>query len=822
MTENNFLTKALTETALTRRSFLKWSAALGGTAALAGGLNFGLKTVEKAAAAGEEQVLTVGCYHNCGGRCILGAVVKDGTVVRLVPDPTPSKDEDLATNPRAIPCLRGRSQTRRVYAPERLKYPMKRLGKRGEGKFERISWDEALDTIAGQMKRIKETYGNEAFYFQYAWGVTWTGPDGASIIQRMLSLNGGYVGMYGSYSEAAYGAVIGNITGGYSGNSADDVVNSKLVVLIGDNSVVTRAGGDNGGYWYMKAAQNGTKFIVIDPILTDTVAATQAEWVPINPGTDVALIAAMAYVMVKEDLYDKEFMATHSVGFDEATLPEGAPANSSWMAYIMGRSPDGVVKSPEWAAKITGIPADRIAQLAREIASVKPCAIFQCWGPQRRAYGEQFVRAIPILAAMSGNFGISGGNTGQLPASAYFPMSGVPVPPNPVTTSIPCFTWPDFVTRGTEMTPEKDFIHGKSAAWSANAGSVSAVTDRDVRLSSNMKFMWNNGGNCIINQHADVNGTGKMLEDDTKLEFIVTTEVGMTPSCKYSDILLPGTTGFESENIITGEGHGQKGNHAWVLFNHKVIEPMYECKDDVWIAEQLADRLGFGDEFRDGHKTRDDWMKDMVASAQASIPDFPSLEEFKKVGIYKTGGSKPFVAFAEFRADPEANPLSTPTGKLEIYSPTIAALNNPEEMPAIPKYVPEWEGVSDPLRKKYPLLMQTTHFVARSHSTFENVDILQEAHPQALWINTIDAKKRGIKNGDKVKVYNDRGEVHLPAYVTNRIRPGVTNMPQGAYFTPDANGVDTRGCGNVLTNYRPTPYARGFTAHTNLVQVEKL
>ncbi len=820
MNEKNFLTKALNDTVLTRRSFLKWSAALGGTAALAGGLNFGLKTVEKVAAAGDEYVTTVGCYHNCGGRCIIGAVVKDGTVTRLVPDPT--IEEDPIKNPRAIPCLRGRSQTRRVYAPERLKYPMKRVSKRGEGKWERISWDEALNTIASEMKRIKEKYGNESFYNNYAWGVNWTGPDSQGAIQRTLRLFGGYVDYYGSYSEGAYGQVIGQITGGYTGNSADDVLNSKLVVLIGDNSVVTRAGGDNGGYWLMKAAEKGAKIISIDPIMTDTVIGTQAEWVPINPGTDVALIAAMAYVMIKEDLYDKEFMATHSVGFDEDTLPKGAPANSSWMSYVMGKGSDKTAKTPKWAAAITGIPAERIENLAREIASVKPCAIIQSWGVQRRAYGEQVVRAVPILAAMTGNFGVPGGNTGQVVGGAGFPISGLPVPPNPVKLSIPCFVWTDFVFRGTEMTAEKDGVRGESVAWSANAGSSASNDVASKSLPVNMKFMWNDGGNTIINQHGDINKTKKILEDDTMLEFIVATEVAMTPSAMFADIVLPETSGFEADNIITGEGHGMKGNHSWVLFNHKVIEPMYEAKENLWVAEQLANRLGVGDQFRDGHNTREDWIKEMVASAQANVPDFPSYEEFKKIGVFKIANGDPFVAGAEFRADPVANPLGTPSGKIEVYSAFLAGLNNDTEVPAIPKYVPEWEGVGDPLREKYPLMMMTTHFVARAHSTFDNVDMLREAHPQSIWINTVDAKQRGIKNGDMVKVFNERGEVHLPAYVTTRIRPGVTNMPQGAWYTPDANGVDKRGCGNTLTSQRPTPYAKGFTAHTNLVQVEKL
>ena len=819
MNEKNFLTKTLNDTVLSRRSFLKWSAALGGAAALAGGVQYGLKAVESAAAAGEEEIKTIGCYHNCGGRCVLGAVVKDGTVVRLVPDPT--KEENLDSMPRAIPCVRGRGQTRRVYAPERLKYPLKRVGKRGEGKFERISWEVALDTVAAKMKEIKEKYGNESFYNNYAWGVNWSGPNSQGLMQRLLRLYGGYVDYYGTYSEAAYGQVVGFTTGGYSGNSADDVMNSKLVVLFGDNSVITRAGGDNGGYWMMKAAQNGTKFIIVDPIMTDTVVGTQAEWVPINPGTDVALIAAMSHVMIKEDIYDKAFMASHSVGFDEDTLPEGAPANSSWMSYVMGKA-DGTEKTPEWAAKITGIPANTIKILAREIALVKPCAIIQNWGGQRRAYGEQFMRVMPILAAMTGNFGVQGGAPGLVQGGAAFPMGGIPVPANPVKLSIPTYLWTDFVSRGSEMTAEKDGVRGESVAWGASTGGGVSDAGGSKKLPVSMKFMWNDGGNTIINQHGDINKTISILQDESLLEFIVATDICMTPSTKFADIILPETSGFESDNIITGEGHGMKGNHSWALFNHKIIEPMYEAKDALWVAEQLADRLGIGDAFREGHATADDWMRDMVAVSQKAIPNFPSLEEFKKVGVFKVDNGKPFVAFAEFRADPVANPLGTKTGKIEVYSPDIAAMKNPTEMPAIPQYIPEWEGVSDPLREKYPLMMMSTHFVARAHSTFDNVDILQEAHPQCLMINTLDAQARGIKNGDLVKVFNDRGVVHIPALVSARIRPGVTNMPQGAWYTPDANGVDIRGCANTLTTHRATPYAKGFAAHTNLVQVEKL
>ncbi len=801
MAKKNLLTETLNETLLNRRSFLKWSSALGGTAALTGGVNVGLKAVDKTAPASEDKTLTVSCYHNCGGRCVLGAVVKEGTVSRIVADP--SKETKPDDPPRAIPCLRGRSQTRRVYAPDRLKYPLKRVGKRGEGKFERISWDEALDTIAGEMKRIKKQYGNESFYFHYASGTQWKGPDGRPPIRRLMRLFGGYTDYYNTYSTACYRAVMPYITGG-SGNSANDVLNSNLIVLFGDNSVVNRNGGDNFGCYLLDAKKKGVKIISVDPMLTDTAVATEAEWIPIYPGTDVALIAALSHVIVEEDLYDKQFMKTHAVGFDEDTLPPDALRNSSWIAYIKGNA-DGVEKTPQWAEKITGIPANRIIQLARQIATSKPVAMFQGWGWQRRAYGEQPVRALPVLAAMTGNFGIKGGGPGMRPSGKRFPMGSMPLPPNPVKGRIPVFLWPDFITRGTEMTD----------------GPRDRVKDVK-RIKANMKFMWNHGGNTIINQHSDINLTKKILEDDSKLEFIVVVDNNMTPSAKFADILLPETTSFEIESLLTGEGHTEKGTVAWAIFNHKLIEPLYESKEIYWMCDQLANRLGIGDQFRDGHKNKKEWLLDMVAEARKKIPDFPSYEEFRKMGVYKIKDDKPTIAFENFVKDPKKYPLSTPTGKIEVYSPHLASQNDPKEIPAIPKYIPEWEGVSDPLRKKFPLLMVTAHAVQRSHSTFDNVDYLQEAHPQAFWINPLDAGKRGIKNGDQIKVFNDRGEVHLPAFVTNRVRPGVTNMPQGAWYTPDAKGIDTRGSANVLTKYYPTPFAKGNPQHTNLVQVEKI
>jgi len=807
VSDNDIVKNTITDTALNRRSFLKWSAALSGTAVLASsggaGLTSGLKQTQTASAAAESKVLTTSCYHNCGGRCILKAEVKEGAVVRLLPDTDP--DEDPINNPRAIPCVRGRSQIRRVYSAERLKYPMKRVGKRGEGKFERISWDEALDTIASEMTRIKEQYGNEAFYYHYASGQIGGGIDmtykGTGPLARLLHMFGGYVNFYGTYSSACYGAVVPYITGSSANNSVDDLLNSKLVVLWADNPLVTRNGGKGDGYYHLLAKENGAKYIVIDPRMSDSVIALEADWVPINPGTDVALIAALAYVMIEEDIYDKEFVDKYTVGFHEDNLPEGAPENSSWMAYVMGDA-DGEAKTPEWAEPITGIPASRIRTLAREMALTKPCAMLQGLGWQRRAYGEQAPRALPILAAMTGNVGIAGGGMGlRSGRGANISMGGFPAGQNPIEATISVFMWPDFIKRGKEMTSgPRDRIKGAE------------------KLNQNMKFMLNWAGNTLINQHSDVNGTTELLQDESLLEFILVGDVAMTPSARFADILLPDCTSFEVDNLLTGNGEG-RANFA--VYSHKLVDPLFESRDVLWIAEQLADRLGMGEEFREGRTSREDWLREMVDIARENDPNFPTYEEFKEKGIYKISGKGQVVANQDFVDDPEANPLPTETGKIEIFSPHLFAQNDPDEIPAIPKYIPEWEGVSDPLRETYPLMLVGSHAIQRSHSTFDDVDILQEAHPQVVWINTLDARERGIENGETVRIFNDRGTVLLPAFVTPRIRPGVVNIPQGAWYTPDASGVDIRGAINTLTKYHPTPFAKGNPQHTNLVQVEK-
>lgn len=795
--------KGLWPKAISRRNFLMASAATAGGVAMASTMSWenGLGGLaKKADASSGVSIVPTSCIHNCGGRCPLYAHVKDGVITRITSDQAGVDSPDF---PQARACLRGRAQRNRIYHPDRLKYPMKRVGKRGEGKFERISWEEAFDTIASQMERIKKQYGNEAIYVNYGTGVygqisqAWLTPAFGGALTRFLNMYGGFLKYYNTYSSACYATAAPYTFGAAGGNSPDDMVNSKLIVLFADNPGETRLGGANGQYYLRKAKEAGARVIVIDPRYSDTASSLADEWIPIRPTTDNALMDALAYVILQEGLHDQEFLDKYCLGFDEEHMPPGIPAGNSYKSYILGLGEDKTPKTPAWAAPITGVPEETIVKLARQIASMKPCCMLQGFGWQRHAYGEQPVRGLPVLAAMTGNIGIAGGGPGLRNGGHGVAMGWMPAGNNPVDATISVFMWPEAIERGHEMTAKNDGIRGVD------------------RLSTDIKMIWNYGSNTLINQHSDINGTAKILEDDTKCEFILVHDVFMTPSAKFADILLPDVSHFEREDIVTfASGIG------YAIYHQKAIEPMYECKSVYEITSSLAERLGFGQKFTEG-KTEQEWLREAVKVAQEKHSDFPSFEEFRKAGIFKIAPKKPVIAFEAQIKDPENNPFATPSGKIEIFSPRLWEMNQPKEIPAIPKYVPAWEGPQDPLKEKFPLQCIGHHYKRRVHSTFDNVPWMEEAARQELWMSPSDAAKRGIKDKEQVRVYNDRGEVVLPVKVTPRIMPGVVSMPQGAWWTPDAKGVDRRGSINVLTKYHPTPLAKGNPQHTNLVEVAK-
>jgi anaerobic dimethyl sulfoxide reductase subunit A len=424
---------------------------------------------------------------------------------------------------------------------------------------------------------------------------------------------------------------------------------------------------------------------------------------------------------------------------------------------------------------------------------------------QRRAYGEQVVRAGCVLAAITGNVGVSGGWASGL---GLYPQDGplwnvFPVGENPIKAAIPVFLWSEAVVRGTEMGAKKGLIGAE-------------------RLDNNIKLIYAVASNALLNQHANINRSARLLRDRDLVEFIVVQDNFVTPTGRFADILLPACTQFETWGVEDGWKYGEE-----VILMPKLVEPLGECKSDYRICAELAERLGIGDAYTEGRDERAwvAWILDRYREGR--FPGLPSLAEFESsnLGAYTDppteSNSKPAIAFADFRADPEAHPLDTPSGKIEIFSKELYDMGDPDEIPAVPKYIQEWESPFGPEAQDYPLQAMGHHYMGRVHSTHDNVDWLQEAFPQRVFMNELDAKERGIADGDLVRVYNQRGATILPCRVTNRILPGVVNIPQGAWWTPDEEGVDRRGSVNVLTSERWTPLAFGTAQHTTMVEVRK-
>jgi anaerobic dimethyl sulfoxide reductase subunit A len=745
-----------------------------------------------------ERLVRVGCpAHNCGGRCLLVAHVKDGIITRLDADDRP----DLLAAPQLRACVRGRAYLRRQYHPDRLQYPLKRVGERGEGKFEPVSWDEALDMLAGHMRRVKETYGNSALFVPYGTG-SYNQLNGSQTARRLMNLFGGCLGIYNSYSWAAINIVTPYVYGTLqTGNQRQDWLNARYILMWGWNPAEMRDG-TNSDYFVKLARQNGARVVCIDPRHTLSAASLADEWIPIRPGTDAAMMSAMAYVMITEDLFDAEFVRTHCVGFDERQMPAGAERAESYRDYILGTR-DGIPKTPEWAEKITAVPRQAIARIAREYATIKPGVLYQGYGMQRRAYGEQVVRAGCVLAAITGNVGVPGGWASglglQAPDGGPF-GNAFPVGENPVKASIPVFLWTEAVLRGREMT-RADGILGAD------------------RLDNDIKLIYAVATNALINQHANINRTAQILRDENRVEFIAVQDNFLTPTGRFADLVLPACTQFETWGVEDGWKYGDE-----LILMPKLVEPPAETKSDYRICSELAARLGIAEAYTQGRDERAwvEWILDRYRETR--FQGLPALDEFEasNVGVYAQPVTQPALALADFRADPAAYPLDTPSGKIELFSKRLYDMGNPDEIPAVPKYIQEWESPFGPEAEQYPLQAIGHHYMPRVHSTHDNVDWLQEAFPQRVFINELDAGARGIADGDLVQVYNGRGAMVLPCRVTRRILPGVVDIPQGAWWTPDENGVDRRGSVNVLTSERWTPLAFGTAQHTIMVQVEKV
>lgn len=727
--------------------------------------------------------------NNCGGKCIIYAHVQEGSVLKLSTEcGAPAGDEEILSA-----CVRGRAYRKTFLNTGRLRYPMQRIGERGQGRFERITWGQAVELIAEKLKAVKEKYGPASRYVNYATGISAVAA-GDALAMRLLALDGGYLGRYNSYSSACASIATPYTYGtNLTGSSSSELIHAKLILLWGHNPLETIFGTSTPAE-LLKAKRAGVRIIAVDPRLSDTAACAD-EWIGLRPTTDSALMDAMAYVILSEHLQDQAFMDRYCIGFDRAHMPPGAQDEETYLDYVSGRR-DGVPKTPEWAERITGVGRETIIRLAREYASSKPAALIQGLGPQRNGNGEQTVRSATMLACLTGNVGIPGGSAAGCARVPGHREPCIRIPENPAHVRIPSFLWTDAIVRGPEMTAKDDGVLGTE------------------RLPAPIKLILNLAGNTLINQHSDINRTARILRDPSLCEFIVCSDLFLTPSARFADVLLPGTSFFEGPNITLPWERGD-----YILYNNPAVPPLFESRFEYdWLAE-VAEKLGLRESFTQGCESLTEHLKAVYEETRKAEAELPPFAEFTRAGVYKYKHRKEFIAFREQIEDPEHHPFPTPSGKIEIYSQRLHDLGNPAEIPAIPKYVPSFEGPDDPARKEYPLQLIGWHTKRRCHSTHDNNDWLAAVERQEVWIHPADAAARSIHEGNLVEIWNSRGRIRIPAHVTERIVKGVVAVSQGAWYRPDASGTDTGGSINVLTTSRPTPLAKGNPQHSNLVEM---
>jgi len=730
----------------------------------------------------------------------------------------------------------------RVYAPDRVRYPMKRVGwqpggksptdNRGKGEFVRITWDEATTLAANELIRVKTTYGNSAIlkgrsgHQQKA-----TVHNRGTTHSTLLGLFGGYTQIVGGTSTAGWddGAPYSwGLASPYKENNNSDILmNTKLYIVWGLDPLLSevRFGRDSVQFYYaMKKA--GIKIYVIDPWFNDTAALIADKYITLVPSTDEAIMAAIAYVWIDEDLYDKEFVATHSVGFDK------------FEAYVTGKE-DGVPKTPEWAESISTVPAETIRALAREWASVPTYLHCYYAGANRRAYSEQWVRMCISLQTMLGYLGKPGcglgapsGDVAQFgyrggPAAMKGP-GNMPSVPNPVKQEI------EHVLFGYG-------ILSPPISW------VKQVWPKTYPLASNseIKLEYDVGATDVIQQIPGTPLTARAYKS-TKLECRIQQPIWWNAAALFADIILPACTTIETEDLVSWKN--------LVIYMPKVIDPLFESKTDYEIFTLIAQKLGIESQFTQ-NRTIQDWIQYVYSKSNVPI----SLDELKAAGFYEfnyaasTGvsdelkakltseylpalseGAPSAGALVKFNQDPASNKLSTPSGLIEFFSQTLEDFwHGDPEAPSVPKYIQSWEGKFSAKAQTYPLQLLSTHGKFARHSQWQNMSWMRDEVQMKsktgyhnCMISVEDAEARGIKFDDIVKVFNDRGTILCAARVSPRMRPGVVVVNEGAWYKPmepgNPDSIDMGGNPNVVLASRPlSKMDDGMAGHTTLVQVAK-
>ncbi|MGE5285940.1 MAG: molybdopterin guanine dinucleotide-containing S/N-oxide reductase [Micromonosporaceae bacterium] len=675
---------------------------------------------------------------------------------------------------------------------------------RGDEPFVPVPWDMALDLLAGELRRVYRDHGAEAVYGgSYGWASAGRFHHAQSQVHRFLNCLGGYVRHVNSYSLGTSTVllphVIADVNVLLDQATAKSVVaeRSGLVVAFGGlspkNAAVSPGGVSrhNARGWVSAARARGCRFVSVSPLRDDTPAEAQAQWIAPRPGTDAALMLALAQVLDADGLADTSFLDRYTVGYPR------------FARYLRGEA-DGVVKNPPWAEEITGVPAARIRELAHEMAAVRTLVTVS-WSLQRARHGEQPLWLGVVLAAMLGQIGLPGGGFGHGYGSAS--LVGEPAP----QVSVPRL--PQGRNGASAFIPVAriaDMLLNPGAAYDYNG---QRLTYPHIRL-----VYWC-GGNPF-HHHQDL---ARLREAFACPDTVVVHDPFWTATARHADFVLPTTMSLERDDYGSGQ------NDRMFFPMPSLTRPHGEARDDYSIFAGLAERLDAGKDFTEG-RTAMDWLRHLYEEWRGNLVEHgravPGFDEFwAGDGLELPVASEPQVAFADFRADPEGHPLTTPTGKIEIFSATIDSFGYPD-CPGHPVWLEPDEWLGSPAARRFGLQLVANQPRSRLHSQLDvgaHSQSVKIAGREPVRLNPDDAAARGLHDGDLVRIFNDRGACLAGLAVDEAVRPGVAQLSTGAWYDPDpaVPGFCRHGNPNVLTADRPSStLSQGCTGQLALVEIE--
>jgi biotin/methionine sulfoxide reductase len=671
---------------------------------------------------------------------------------------------------------------------------------RGREPFVEVEWDEALAMVAAEIDRVRKSYGNTAIFGgSYGWSSAGRFHHAQSQVHRFFNTVGGYVRHVDTYSLAAGRVimphVVGQIDDLHAEHTSWDVLadHTKLFVSFGGvplkNSRVSPGGSFRHGVRdaLRQMAAKGTRFVNISPIRDNLVTGGDVEWIPIRPNTDTAVMLALAHVLFASGQADDVFLDRYCVGSDR------------FRRDVLGQS-DGIPKTPEWAETLSGVPAARIAALAKEMASTRTLLNI-AWSLQRAEHGEQPFWTIVALSCVLGQIGLPGGGFGlgygamNAIGSAHPRLRGPSLPQgkNAVADFIP-------VARFAEMllNPGKSFTY--------NGGHF---TYPDIRL-----VYWA-GGNPY-HHHQDLN---RLRRAWAKPDTFIVHEQYWNTTARSADIVLPATIAAERNDIAFATREG------FLIAMRQAAPAFAEARDDYAIFSDLSERLGVRDTFTEG-LDETGWLERLyatfaVSATEAGI-DTPRFAEFFERGLIDLSPhDKPVVFLESFRQNPLARPLPTPSGRIELFSEVVSKAQI-ADCPGQPTWLPPTEWLGAHLATQFPIHLVSDQPERRLHSQLDQAPWSlagKVAGREVVLLNSDDASARGIATGDVVDIFNGRGRSQAVANVTDGIVAGAARLATGAWTDP-AQDIDAYGNPNVLTADRPASgLSQGCAALSCLVEV---